>query len=80
MAANTLLYTWRDGTELSGYTPILVSTTIQQLCGWLEKHVLSGDYKPYNVFFSGPMKDNYLISNLSAAFKDMTNYKYSTTT
>jgi len=64
----------RDGTGLSGYTLLLVSTTVQQLCGWLEKHVLSGDYKPYNVFSSGSMKDKYLVSNLSAAFKDMTNY------
>jgi len=52
---------------LSGYTPILVSTTIQQLCGWLEKHVLSGDYKPYNVFFSGSLKDPYLVGNLSGS-------------
>jgi len=66
MAANTLLYTWRDGTELNEYTPLLVSTTVQQLCGWLEKHVLSGDYKPYNGFFSGSMKNSYLVSKLSA--------------
>ena len=62
MAVNTLLYTWRDGTDLSAETPLTVSTTIQQLCGWLEKNTLSGEYKPYNAFFSGSVKNTYLVS------------------
>ena len=62
MAANTLLYTWREGTQLSPFTPPAVTTTIQQLCDWLAAHTLSGKYKPHNVFFSGSVKSNDIVS------------------
>ena len=70
MAANTLLYTWREGINLSVTTPPAVITTVQQLCNWLATHTLSGHYKPHNVFFSGSVKNNYNVSPLLVIVKD----------
>jgi len=64
MAANTLLYTWREGVYLSPTTPPVVITTIQQLCGWLATYTLSGKYEPHNAFYSVSVKSLYEVSPL----------------
>ncbi|XP_065912009.1 uncharacterized protein [Dysidea avara] len=59
MAANALLYIWRDGFKLSPDTQPAVRTIIQQLCGWLINNTLSGKYKLYNGFFSLSRRNEY---------------------
>ena len=62
MAANALLYIWRDGFKLSPDTQPAVRTIIQQLCGWLVNNTLSGKYKLYNGFFTLSRRNKYLVS------------------
>ena len=58
MATNTLFYTWTVNKSFIANTPNNVKDIITRSCGWLNDNVLSGKYKPMNVFFSGSIKGN----------------------
>lgn len=56
MAVNTLLYTWTVGGEFIADTPTAVRDVTSKAGLWLSQNVLSGEYKPYSVTFSGSVK------------------------
>ena len=56
MAINILCYTWSVEGKLIDTTPQDVLVSIQGAAEWLVRYALSGQYKPYNVFFSGSVK------------------------
>ena len=57
MAVNILLYTWMEGDTLLAETPAAVVETVNKAAQWLIGDTLSGKYKPWNVVFSGSVKD-----------------------
>lgn len=56
MAINILCYMWSVEGKLIDTTPRDVLVTIRGAAEWLVRYALSGQYKPYNVFFSGSVK------------------------
>ncbi|ESO84294.1 hypothetical protein LOTGIDRAFT_236277 [Lottia gigantea] len=62
MGVNALIATWSifDGKTSKLYwksdTPTDVKSSVTKFIDWLKKYTLSGDFKPYNTFFSGSAK------------------------
>ncbi|RUS77973.1 hypothetical protein EGW08_014282 [Elysia chlorotica] len=62
MAINALVYTWTDydkSTKKSSWkagVPDVVKEVVAGSAEWLHKHATSGQYEPWNAFFSGSMK------------------------
>ncbi len=56
MAVNALLYTWTEKGHLLPTTPSAVKVLVSRASKWLVENTLTGEYKPYNVFFSGSVK------------------------
>ena len=67
VAVNALFYTWTENQKLIPTTPPQVIRVIRNASQWLLKHTLSGQYKPYNVIFSGSVK-TIDVSNKTTCF------------